>query len=296
MLISIGEAHREIAGAQLPQIPAGNFIVEPAGRDTAPCLGYCALHIDRRDPEGIMIAVPADHYIADAEAYRRTLQKGIAALPKATAIVFGIRPSRPETGYGYIQIQEPGAAAEGLPVMRFVEKPDTARAREYLASGHYYWNSGMFIWSNRTLLGLLRQHMPELHRGLEALRPLIGRADAAAEWRRIFAALPRISIDYGVMEKTSGLRLIPAEFNWDDIGNWGALERALPCDVNGNVALGPHVAVEAGSCVSYSDAGTVAIFGVSNLVVVQANGKVLVCPKDRAADLKRLIVLLDPQL
>jgi mannose-1-phosphate guanylyltransferase len=294
MFVSIGEIHREIARNQLPEIPPDNFLLEPVGRDTAPCLGYCALHIERRDPDGTMIAVPADHFVADAAAYRRTLEKGIAALPGATGVVFGISPSRPETGYGYIEVQKRGTA-DAWPVLRFVEKPDSARAREYAAAGHYYWNSGIFLWRNRTLLDLLSTHMPELHKGLAALRPLIGREKARPEIHQIFAALPRISIDFGVMEKASGLRLVPAEFTWDDIGNWGALDRALPHDADGNVALGAHVALDASRCVSYSDAGAIATFGVSDLVIIQAHGKVLVCPKDRAADLKRLIVALGPE-
>lgn len=293
MFISIGEIHRQIAREQLPDIPPDNFVLEPVGRDTAPCLGYCALHIERRDPDATMIAVPADHFVADAAAYRRTLERGIGALPGATGVVFGISPSRPETGYGYIQVEKPETAAGAWPVLRFVEKPDIARAREYVAAGNYYWNSGIFLWRNRTLLDLLATHMPELHRGLAALRPLIGHEEAHSEIHQVFAVLPRISIDFGVMEKASGLRLVPAEFTWDDIGNWSALERALLRDADGNVALGPHVALDAGGCVSYSDAGTIATFGVSDLVVIQAHGKVLVCPKDRAADLKRLIAALN---
>jgi mannose-1-phosphate guanylyltransferase len=295
MFLSIGESHREIAGRQLPQIPPENFIVEPVGRDTAACLGFCALHLERRDPDGTMLAVAADHYIADAEAYIRTLQKGINALPGATGVVFGISPSRPETGYGYIHAGPPGALAGDLAVLRFVEKPDAERARQYMAAGDYYWNSGIFLWRNDTLLGLLRTHMPELYRGLDAMRSLIGRDATRAELHRVFATLPRISIDFGVAEKASGLRLVPAEFAWDDIGNWGALERALPRDHAGNVALGRNVALDASGCITYSDAGAVAIFGVSDLIVVQALGRVLVCPKDRAADLKRLIAALGPE-
>jgi mannose-1-phosphate guanylyltransferase len=242
-----------------------------------------------------MVAVPADHYIADAEAYCRTLAKGIDALPKATGVVFGISPSRPETGYGYIQAEPPGSAGADRPVLRFVEKPDASRAREYVSAGNYYWNSGIFLWRNRTLLALLQEHMPELYRGLDALRSLIGRDEAHAELHRIFAALPRISIDFGVAEKASGLRLVPAEFVWDDIGNWGALERALPHDDAENVALGRHIALDARGCITYSDAGAIATFGVSDLIVVQALGKVLVCPKDRAADLKRLIAAFGPE-
>lgn len=295
MLISIGVAHRKIAAEQLPEIPSRNFIVEPVGRDTAPCLGYCALHIEQRDPDAMMLAVPADHHIADAEVYRRTLDEGVAALPGATGVVFGIHPDRPETGYGYIQTQPAEPPGEALPVLRFVEKPDAAHAREYMATGDYFWNSGIFLWRNLTLLDLLRRHMPLLSRGLNALRPMIGRSETDPDFHRIFAALPRISIDFGVMEKASGLRLVPAKFGWDDIGNWDALERALSHDAAGNVAVGPVLAFEAGHCISYSDSGTMAVFGVSNLIVVQAQGKVLVCPRDRAADLKRLIARLNAE-
>jgi mannose-1-phosphate guanylyltransferase len=292
ILISIGETHRQIAREQLPLIPRENFIIEPVGRDTAPCLGFCALHIEQRVPDGVMLALPADHYIADEAAYRRTLDKGIGALPGATGVVFGITPARPETGYGYIQAKHLASAGETVDVIRFVEKPDLENARIYLEAGNYYRNSGMFLWRNRTLLDLFHEHMPQLYGGLEQLRPLIGRNDAYADLYKCFSMLPRISIDFGVMEKTSGLRLVAAEFTWDDIGNWAALERALTADANGNVGIGHHAAVESESCTLYSDAGVVAAFGVSNLVIVQAHGKVLVCSKDRAADLKRLIARL----
>jgi mannose-1-phosphate guanylyltransferase len=293
ILISIGRMHRQIAGEQLPEVSPDNFIVEPVGRDTAACLGFCALHIEQRDPEGIMLAVPADHYIADGESYRNCLQQGIAALRDATGVVFGILPSRPETGYGYIQTGRPEPTKQALPVLRFVEKPDAGRAREYLAAGDYYWNSGIFLWRNRTLLGLLQQHMPELSRGLTELRPWIGNPERDQDLCKVFQALPRISIDFGVMEKTAGLRLVPAAFGWDDIGNWSALERALPPDAGGNVSLGPCLAIESHDCVCYSDGGTVAVFGGSDLIVVSAHGNVLVCPKEKAPDLKRLLAQLN---
>ncbi len=291
--ISIGEAHKVIAIRQLPQIPLENFIVEPIGRDTAPCIGYSALHIERRDPGAAVVVFPSDHYIEDVVAYRRTIQKGIKALPEATGVVFGIRPSRPETGYGYIQAEAPSAGQDSCRVVRFVEKPDVEHARAYIDEGNYYWNSGIFLWRNHTLLTLIEKHMPDLHAGLGALRKLIGLDGASAERLRIFSTLPRISIDFGVMEKAEGLRLVPAEFPWDDIGNWGALERAVPKDADGNASLGGHVSLESKGCVTYSDAGTIATFGVSDLVVVQANGKVLVCPKDHVAELKRWVSTID---
>jgi mannose-1-phosphate guanylyltransferase len=295
ILICIGTEHLGIARRQLPQIPDKNFIVEPEGRDTAACLGFCALHIEVRDPEGILFALPADHFVGDTAAFLKTARFGIESLEGATGIVFGISPTRAETGYGYILAEKPAAGAAALPVVRFIEKPDRETAETYLASGNYYWNSGMFLWSNRTLLELYQKHAPEIHSGLCRLRPLIAKSGPAGEIGAVFSALPRISIDYAIMEKTSGLRLIPAQFQWDDIGNWASLERALPADGRGNIAQGSHISLDSSGCIVYARDGEVATFGVSDLVVVHAYGKVLVCPKEKAADLKRLVSVLGPR-
>jgi mannose-1-phosphate guanylyltransferase len=292
ILISIGPDQLEVARQQLPQIPAENFIVEPVGRDTSACLGFCAIHIEQRDPDGIMLALPADHFIGTPDAYRKTLQTGIDNLAGSTGIVFGITPVRPETGYGYILAEKPVSGADAWPVIRFIEKPDAPTAERYMASGNYFWNSGMFIWQNRTLLELFEKHMPETYAGLSRLRPLIGGSGDASKIKEIFAALPRTSIDYGIMEKVTGLRLVPTQFVWDDIGNWASLERALTADENGNIGQGSHVALDSNGCIIYSQSGTVAAFGVSDLVIVQAYGKVLVCSKEKAADLKRLVTAL----
>ena len=289
ILISIGEAQRHVAAEQLPILPPDNFIVEPVGRDTAACLGYCALHLEARSPDCTMLALPADHFVADGAAYRRTIEEGIRSLEGATGIIFGIRPDRPETGYGYIQAGKPAASGRSRPVIRFVEKPDLATAGEYLMSGDYFWNSGIFLWRNAALLALIEEHMPEIYRALCRLRPLIRRPDAAQERLRIFESLPRISIDYGVLEKASGLSMVPAGFNWDDIGNWAALERALPTDARGNVTVGPARLLDASGCITCTDTGVVAAFGVSDLVIVQARGRVLVCSKERAPALKHLV-------
>ena len=145
---------------------------------------------------------------------------------------------RAETGYGYILAEKPSARADAWPVIRFIEKPDAPTAERYVASGNYFWNSGMFLWNNRTLLELFAALMPETYKGLCALRPLLGKTAADSRMTEIFASLPRISIDYGIMEKSSGLRLIPAEFAWDDIGNWASLERALAPDAHGQYCAG----------------------------------------------------------
>jgi mannose-1-phosphate guanylyltransferase len=295
ILISIGAEHFEIARKQLPQIPDENFLVEPMGRDTSACLGFCALHLERRDPEAIMLALPADHYVGNADSYINTIQTGLQNLEGSTGVVFGIPPTRPETGYGYILAEKSRTDSAAWPVIRFIEKPDAATAAKYLASGDYFWNSGMFLWKNRTLVALFEKHMPETYAGLCRLRPLLGRSDSGSEISTVFATLPRISIDFGIMEKTSGLRLVPAQFAWDDIGSWASLERALPSDPQGNIVQGNHVALDSSNCVVYAQSGTVATFGVSDLVVVEAYGKVLVCSKEKAADLKKLVAALGPQ-
>lgn len=293
IMISIGKAHEEVARAQLPMIPPDNFIIEPIGRDTAACLGFCAINIEKRNPDAILLAVPADHFVGDAEAYRRTLAKGIENLPGANGIVFGITPERPETGYGYIQAEKPTDSSAAWHVTQFVEKPDAAKAAEYIKAGTYFWNSGIFLWKNRTLLELFSLHMPQTYQQLCELRYLLGRSDAAEKLFEVFSAIERISIDFGIMEKAGGFGMIPAEYHWDDVGSWAALARALPADEKNNIFQGSHAALDANGCIVYSDAGLVAVFGTSDLVVVQAKGKVLVCPKDRASDLKRLVRTLE---
>jgi mannose-1-phosphate guanylyltransferase len=295
ILISIGREHEEIARQQLPQVPAQNFVVEPIGRDTASCLGFCALHLERLDPDGTMLALPADHYIGDGNAYLKTIQIGAENLEGATGVVFGITPTRAETGYGYILAEKPPMGSDAWPVVRFIEKPDAPTAEHYLASGNYFWNSGMFLWKNRTLLELFQKHMPDAYKSMCALRPLLGQNDKKAQLAEVFATLPRISIDFGIMEKTEGLRLVPARFPWDDIGNWASLERALTADNSGNICQGPHISLDSNGCILYAQSDTVATFGVSDLIVVQAYGKVLVCSKDKASDLKRLVTALGPQ-
>jgi len=295
ILISIGPQQLEVAKQQLPEIPAGNFIVEPVGRDTSACIGFSALQIERRDPEGLMLALPADHFISDSAGFRKTLQTGIDNLEGAAGVVFGIAPARPDTGYGYILAEKPAVWADAWPVVRFIEKPDAPTAAQFLASGNYFWNSGMFLWKNSTLLELFQKHMPAVYKSLCELRPLLGMSGSDSQISAIFPALPRISIDFGIMEKTSGLRLVPARFSWDDIGNWASLERALPQDSMGNTAQGLHVVLDSSGCIIYAQTGTVAAFGVSDLIIVQAYGKVLVCSKDKASDLKRLVTALGPK-
>ena len=292
IMISIGAEHFAAAREQLPEIPRENFLVEPFGRDTSACIGFCALHLEQRDRNAMMLALPADHYVADGDAYRKTIQTGLNNLEGSSGVVFGITSTRPETGYGYILAEKPADGKGAWSVIRFVEKPDAETAARYLAEGNYYWNSGMFLWSNRTLLDLFKKFMPETHSALNRLRPLIGFERAGEEIKTIFSTLPRISIDFGIMEKAEGLRLVPADFGWDDIGSWAALSRALTPDAKGNIIQGQASVLETENCVIYSQSDKIAVFGVSDLIIVQAYGKILVTSQDKAADLKKLVATL----
>jgi len=292
IIISIGAEHFDAARKQLPEIPKENFLVEPFGRDTSACLGFCALHLEQRDGNAVMLALPADHYISDNDVYRETIQAGLDNLEGSNGVVFGITPTRPETGYGYILAEKPADSGKARQVLRFVEKPDAATAEHYLAEGGYYWNSGMFLWKNRTLLDLFEKFMPDTCAALNRLRPLIGDKTAGNEIRTIFSTLPRSSIDFGIMEKTDGLRLIPAGFGWDDIGSWAALGRALTPDADGNIIQGRASVLETKNCVIYSQSDTIAAFGVSDLIIVQAYGKILVTSRDKAAHLKKLVAAM----
>jgi len=292
IMISIGAEHFDIAREQLPGIPNENFLVEPFGRDTSACLGFCALHLEQRDRSALMLALPADHYVADEVAYLKTIRMGLYNLEGSNGVVFGIKPTRPETGYGYIHAEKPADGGKAWPVVQFIEKPDTDTAERYIAEGNYFWNSGMFLWNNRTLLDLFEKFMPDTCAALGSLRPLIGDVTAGEAIRNIFSMLPRISIDFGIMEKAENLRLIPADFGWDDIGGWAALGRALAPDDNGNIVQGRASVLESENCVIYSQSDKIAAFGVSDLVIVQACGKILVTTRDKAADLKKLVTAM----
>jgi mannose-1-phosphate guanylyltransferase len=284
------------ARQQLPELPAENFLLEPEGRNTAPCIGYAAVAIEARQPGAVMAVLPADHRIADEEGFRRVLRRA-AALAKQDPdllVTLGITPTYPETGYGYIQAGEPLPAAPGVGiearwVQRFVEKPDAATARQYLADGNYYWNSGMFIWRADTIRRLIAAFLPEVHRGLQEIRRTLGteagRATVAAEYRRF----PNVSVDYAILEKAPRIVVLPAELGWDDVGHWTAVSRLSPQDDDGNVLQGNVVAVDtAGSLISGHDR-LIATVGLKDVVVIESEDAVLICAKDRVQDVRKIL-------
>jgi len=278
--------HRDHAAAvrrQLPELPARNILSEPIARNTAPCLALAALEIERRAPGATFVSVPADHAIADPREFRATLLESLAwASAAPVAVTIGIRPTGPETGYGYIHLG-PRVAGRTTRARAFVEKPSAARARRFVASRQYLWNSGMFAWQTATILALLDRFLPTVSQPLRAAyaKPAARRPQALA---RAYAALPSVSIDYGVMEHAPEVLVVAGSFGWSDVGSWAAL-----ADLEGSQSLEGVVPIDAKGAVVFGNGRLVALVGVENVIVVDTPDAILVCHRDRAQDVRKVV-------
>lgn len=283
---------RPLIRRHLPRLPAENLIVEPAARGTAACLGLAARVIERRDPEGVMAVFPADHVIQPLAAFQRCVRIAFATAESQRCLVtFGIVPEAPLTGFGYIEI---GAVQRrSRPrvhwATRFVEKPDAAVARRYLRSGRYRWNSGMFVWRADVLREALARHEPEITHALDAIDAAPARGRGAAAARRQFAALRSLPIDIAVMEKAERVAVVEAAFGWSDVGSWAAMEELWPLDDRRNAARGPVLQIDCSDTVASSNGRLVAMLGVTDMIVVDSDDAVLICPKSRAEEVRRIV-------
>jgi mannose-1-phosphate guanylyltransferase len=286
-----GPVHAPAVRELLPALPAANVLVEPCARNTAPCVGLAALHVARRDPRGVLAMLPADHHVARPEAFRAALAAGAALAEAGHVATIGIRPSRPETGYGYLKVGTPLAGFPGgaARVERFVEKPDRATAERYLADGGYLWNGGIFLFRADVILEEIRAAMPALAARLEAIAAALGTPAYDEVLAREFPACPSESIDYGVMERSSRIAVVPADFGWSDVGSFAALPEVRAADASGNVTGGEALVLDGKDNVVLADGRLVAVVGVDGLVVVDAGDAVLVCPRDRAQDVKKVV-------
>ena len=277
----------------LPELPPENVFGEPVGRDTAAAVALSAALVRARDPDAAFAILPADHVIAEPDRFRGTLDAAFrVAQREDVLVVIGIPPTAPLPSFGYIEADAPRLEMGGRPfhaVRRFVEKPDVATARRYLAEGRFFWNAGMFVWSLAALDRALARHAPryaELARRLADAARRPGFDDAA---RAAYADIEKISIDYALMEKADNILMVPADFRWDDVGSWTALRNHFPADAQSNVAIGDCAALDAEGNTVYSPGRLTALLGVRDLVVVQAEGVTLICHRDRAEHVKRLV-------
>jgi mannose-1-phosphate guanylyltransferase len=275
----------------LPEMPRRNMLIEPQPRNTAPAIGLAAMLLHERDPEAMLVVLPADHVIQPPGRFRKLVRAACRVAAGGALVTLGVEPTRPETGYGYIQagaVLDRAGGQDVFAVERFVEKPDRATAEKYLQAGVYYWNSGMFIFSAAAILQALAEHMPELHRGLERVRQAPKR-ERKAVLGRVFERLEGISIDYGVMERAGNIRMLPCDVRWSDVGSWAALPEVRRADRRGNVSRGDVLAIDSHNCVIEAQSRMVACVDCEDLVVVETDDAVLVCPVDRAQDVRKVV-------
>jgi len=291
--IATGGRIADATAAALPRVPRAQVLVEPVARNTAAPIGWAAATIARRDPDALVAVLPADHFIGDEPAFRAVLERALKAASEGWLTTVGIVPTRPETGYGYIEVGDP--VADGISaVTRFVEKPDRAKAQEFLAGGKHLWNAGMFFFRASVMREAIANHLPALGAGLDELDAAAAKGDEASALARLFPAFPSISIDHGVMEKASKLAVVPGRFGWNDIGSWEVTWELEPHDAHGNAAPEGTVTVDAANnLVKDLTTGVTrkrfALVGVHDLVLVETDDAVLVIPRERAQDVRAVV-------
>lgn len=299
ILVVTGRKHARALMNQLPEIPSGNIIIEPEGKNTAPCIGLAALHVRKKAGDDVMVVLPSDHAIADSGKFRQVLQAAAqtAAVEEALVTV-GIKPASPQTGFGYIEQGDPiesKTAEEIFRVKSIREKPDFKLAAEFVQSGKFYWNSGMFIWKASVILKSISRFLPDLYSGLATINEALGLPGEKAVIRRIYKNIASISIDYGVMEKADNVYVVKGDFGWSDVGSWDALWEISAKDENGNAAVGESkvISVGSGGSLIYSPKKLVALAGVKDLIVVETKDALLICPRGSSQDVKKIVDILE---
>jgi len=292
IFVVTSEAYTDVVRQQVPQVPADNIIGELEGHGTAPCIGLSALYLRRLDPEAVMAVLTADHYIEKADELRRALGAAAQVAEAGRLVTLGIQPDRPATGYGYIERSEELGEVSGLDVYRveeFTEKPDLNTAQAFVESGRYYWNSGMFIWKVATILREFKKLMPQLYAQLMEIDAALGTAEEQAVLERVWSRVEDETIDYGVMERAEDVAVIPVDIGWSDVGNWAMLFELLPADGEGNVVVGQHVGLDTTGCLVHSSRRLVTTIGLEGMIVVDTEDALLVCPKERAQEVRDLV-------
>ncbi len=296
ILVITREEHVAPLYAQVPELPAENFIVEPEGRGTAPAIGLAALHLNRRDPDAIMAVLTADHFITNDFHFRQVLAAAEKAARDGHLVTLGIKPTFPSAGYGYIQQGQHLRSIGSLELYRadrFTEKPRPEVARQLFESGLYSWNSGMFVWQVGRILDEFRRQMPEFYEQLQVVAEAMDRLDYESTLSRVWPAISKETIDYGVMEGASDVVVIPVDIGWSDVGSWASLFDVLPADEDGNLVIGPHLGIDTRDTLVVGDARLIATIGLEGIVIVDTKDALLVCTKEREQDVRAMVKLLE---
>jgi mannose-1-phosphate guanylyltransferase len=291
--VSQAEAIRKL----LPRLKESHLLIEPLGKNTAPCIGLAALTISQWHPTASMAVLPADHFISNMEDFQKTLQTALEVSRQGDFLItLGIKPAVPETGYGYLEqgkkiMEQRGAAV--WEVKAFHEKPDQGRAKAMLQSGTFFWNSGMFVWSVSAVLKKMSQWTPDLYRELMALEKVYQKPDWDQALRKAYERMENISIDYALMERADQVVMLQADFGWNDVGSWEAVYQLEGKDGEGNCFKGSVLALDSRGCLVDSPDKTVTLIGVKDLVIVTTPDAVLICPRSRSQDVKKIVELLE---
>jgi mannose-1-phosphate guanylyltransferase len=293
VIVVTGEHLRESTAKAVPGVPRAQILCEPAPRNTAPCIAWATATIQRMDPDALVAVLPSDHFIADEPAFRGVLERALASAAKGRVTTVGIVPTRPETGYGYVEIGDALDDETVRSVVRFVEKPDRARAEEFVAGKRHLWNAGMFFFRASDMRTLVERHLPDLARGVAAID---ASEDDPKVLGEVFPKLPSISIDHGVMEKAAGLAVVPGQFGWNDVGSWQSAWELGEHVAHGNALAAGAIAIDASNnlvrSLGKSKDKLIAIVGVDDLVVVDTDDALLVIPRDRAQDVRLVVEAL----
>lgn len=280
-----------MAGAVKGRVDENRVLSEPAARNTSACIGYAAMEIVKKYGDGIMVITPSDAFIKDENAFAAALRRGIEAAEDGDKLVtVGIKPTFPATGYGYIRHERKDPYINK--VISFKEKPDLKTAEEYFSSGEYVWNSGMFIWRASLILEKFREFLPDIYDGLKKIGESMGTDGEKEAIEKIYPSLRSVSVDYGIMEKADNIYAVSGEFGWNDVASFDMMGVMHPADSNGNVVIGKNVLVNVTNSVVYSSDKLIACVDIDNLVVVETGKVVMVCPKDKVQDVKKLVEAL----
>ncbi len=287
--IATNKNYRELVRSQLPGIPEENILCEPVGRNTAPCIGLGAAHIGKKYENALMLVLPSDHLIKFNNMFLSSLREACrVAMEDDNLVTLGITPTYPETGYGYIKFNPQKTLGGAYQVERFVEKPTLEVAKEYLETEEYLWNSGMFIWKLSSIWKNMEKYMPETYAGLQRIGAAIGTPEEEAVLEQEFAALPSVSIDYGIMEKAQHIYTIPGTLGWDDVGSWLAVERIKKTNEDGNVVNGNVITIDTHNCIVQGTNKLIAAVGLRDLIIVDTEDAILICEKHRAGDIRKV--------
>lgn len=293
ILIITNKVQKTLVEEQLPFLPKDNIIAEPVGKNTAPCVGLAAKIISKKSLDAVFVTLPADHLIKNTKVFLDTLNKAMEfAYDSKGLITFGITPARPDTGYGYINFEKTEIEDKIHRVIKFVEKPDIEKAKAYIKSGDYSWNSGMFVWRADVILDEINKYLPNLSNGLNQLDSSIGTNNFYQSLESFFNSIQGISIDYGIMEKSDKVFMIKGDFDWSDVGSWETVYELSEKDKNNNAVLGDVHTLKTNNSYIYSPNKFISVIGVDNIVVIDTADAILVCNRDNVQEVKETVEFL----